>query len=108
MLQLKVCLQQYCFGRAINLQRDLKLIRNKSVGLEERCRVTSKTDSFTKAVLERYWDKTKILYIKSKEEEILGLFLAKKSLIFQNCMQEIPDMERQNGTLSLMHQSQKT
>ena len=43
-------------------------------------------DSFTKAVLERYKDKAKILYIESKEEKILGLFLLKESLIFQNCV----------------------
>ena len=48
----------------------------------------SRLDSFTKAVLERYKDKAKILYIELKEEEILGLFLLKESLIFQNCVKE--------------------
>ena len=47
----------------------------------------------TKAVLERYSDKFKILYIESKEEEILGLFLPKESFIFQNYMQEIKTWE---------------
>ena len=28
MLQLNVCLQHYCFGGAINPQRDLKLVRD--------------------------------------------------------------------------------
>ena len=47
----------------------------------------------TKAVLERYSDKFKILYIESKKEEILGLFLPKESFIFQNYMQEIKTWE---------------
>ena len=42
----------------------------------------------TKAVLERYKDKAKILYIELKEEEILGLFLLKESFIFQNCVKD--------------------
>ena len=42
------------------------------VGLEIRCKVTIKIDSFTKVVLERYKDKAKILYIEPKEEESLG------------------------------------
>ena len=56
--------------------------------LEIQCKVTIKTDSFTKVVLERYKDKAKILYIEPKREEILGLFLVRESLIFQNCVKE--------------------
>ena len=40
------------------------------VGFEIRYKVTIKTDSFTKTVLERYKDKAKTLYIEPKEEEI--------------------------------------
>ena len=61
---------------------------------------------FAKAALERYKDKAKILYIEPKEEEILGLFLPKESLIFQNCVKETSASKRQNGTL--MYQSQRT
>ena len=76
------------------------------VGFVIRYKVTIKTDSFTKAVLERYKDKAKIL--ESKGAEILGLFFLKESLIFQKCVKETSASERQNGTLILMHQSQRT
>ena len=47
------------------MQRDLKLVK-RLVGFEIRCKVTIITDSFSKAVLERYKDKAKILYIEPK------------------------------------------
>ena len=50
-------------------------------------------------------NKAKTLYIELKEEEILGLFLLMESSIFQNCVKE---SKMQNGTLSLMYQSQRT
>ena len=77
------------------------------VGLEIQCKVTITTDSYSKVVLERYKDKAKLLYIERKEEKILGLFLLKESLTFQTCVKEISAGKRQNGTLSLMYQSQK-
>ena len=46
------------------------------------------TDPYSKVVLERYKDKAKLLYIERKEENILGLFLLKESLIFQTCVKE--------------------
>ena len=50
-------------------------------GLEIRCKVTIKTaSSFNKAVLERYKEMTKELYIEPKEEEVLGSFFLKESL----------------------------
>ena len=69
--------------------------------------MTFKTGSFTKAVLERYKDKTNILYIEPKEEETLGLFLLTETWIFQNCEKETPASKGPNGTLSLMYQSQR-
>ena len=76
-------------------------------GLEIQCKVTITTDPYSKVVLERYKDKAKLLYIERKEENILGLFLLKESLIFQTCVKETSASKRQNGTLSLMYQSQK-
>ena len=43
-----------------------------------RCKVAIKTDSFTKAVLERYKDKANILYVEPKEETIIGTFFTKR------------------------------
>ena len=43
-----------------------------------RCKVAIKTDSFTKAVLERYKDKANILYVERKEETILGIFFTER------------------------------
>ena len=40
--------------------------------------------------------------------EILESFLPKESLIFQNCVKKTSASKRQNGTLSLMYQNQRT
>ena len=56
----------------------------------------------------RYTDKAKILHIERKEEEILGLFLLKESLIFQKCLKETSASKKQNDILYLMYQSQRT
>ena len=54
-------------------------------GLGIRCKVTIKTaSSFNKAVLERYKEMTKELYMEPKEEEVLGSFLLKKVYHRQN------------------------
>ena len=68
-------------------------------------------DLFTKVLLEHYKDKAFTLnYFTSnqKEEDIWGLFLLKESLIFQNCVKKISASKRQNDTLTLMYQSQRT
>ena len=56
----------------------------------------------------RYTDKAKILHIERKEEEILGLFLLKESLIFQKYLKETSASKKQNDILYLMYQSQRT
>ena len=97
---------------AILFWRDYKSVTGSKtgyrwlVGFEIRCKVTIKADSFTKAVLEHYKDKAKIL--ESKEEEIFGLFLLKESLIFQNCVKETSASKTQNGTFNDSYQSQRT
>ena len=67
-----------------------------------RCKVAIKTDSFTKAVLERYKDKANILYVEPKEETNLGIFFTKRRLIFQDCVKGTFASKWQNGKLSLM------
>ena len=57
--------------------------------VEIQCKVAIKADSFTKAVLKGYKDKANILYVELKEETILGIFLPKECLIFQDCVKEI-------------------
>ena len=94
---------------ALLFWREYKSVKGSKTGyrclarFEIQCKVTIKTDSFTKAVLERYMGKAKIL--EPKKEEMLGLFLLKESL---NCVKETCASEWQNGTLSLMYQSQRT
>ena len=102
MLQLKVCLQHHCFGGAISLQRNLKMVRD---GYWFRDMAQSHyQDAFTKPVLERYKDKAKILCIEPKDKKVLGLFFSKESLIFHNCAKETSASRRQMqiGTFSLI------
>ena len=68
-------------------------------------------DSLTKVLLEQYKDKAFTLNyftLNQKEEDIWGLFLLKESLIFQNCVKKRSASKRQNDTLTLMYQSQRT
>ena len=93
---------------ALLFWRDYKSVKGSKTGyrclarFEIQCKVTIKTDSFTKAVLERYMNKAKIL--EPKKEKMLGLFLLKESL---NCLKETCASECQYGTLSLMYHVSK-
>ena len=95
---------------ALLFWRDYKSVKGSKTGyrclprFEIQCKVTIKTDSFTKAVFERYMDKAKIPE-PEMFEEMLGLFFLKESL---NCVKETCASEWQNGTLSLIYQSQRT
>ena len=75
------------------------------VGLEIRCMITTETDSFTKPVLEYYKDKAKSFTMNQRKplRKILGLLLLK-----ENCVKETSVSQKQNGTLYLMYQSQRT